>query len=309
MLKTKAINVVSSGAHKIKKTPLIVSIFEYLVIGLSGLLAGYGLSAILIPNGLLDGGFAGLAILISEILKTPFSLTLVTLSVPVLILVAFKLGISHTFRSAFGIVIFALASQYFHHAEPMTDEYLLAIVAGGVCLGLAAGLSIKYGGALDALEAIAVVVSENSRFSVDKIILWFNIALFTVATSLKGFEAGVGSVFLFYAIVSPLIAAITTAGSIYENMIVETDSPEDVAKVLEEYTASQRRVKLEEKKVFSKNSEGLYDFSGLIYEVSVKVARSEKAVLDEKVKEIDQDAVVSFTPINSVTGGEFEKKH
>jgi len=50
------------------------------------LLASIGLKAFLLPNGFLDGGVTGIAILISQLFDLNISLVLMTVSIPFLLL-------------------------------------------------------------------------------------------------------------------------------------------------------------------------------------------------------------------------------
>ncbi len=61
-------------------------ISEFTQIGLGILLSSIGLKAFLLPNGFLDGGVTGIAILLSEVYNFDISIVLILVSIPFLIL-------------------------------------------------------------------------------------------------------------------------------------------------------------------------------------------------------------------------------
>ena len=52
----------------------------------------------------------------------------------------------------------------FHDVPAFTADVLLATVFGGIILGIGIGLVIRYGGALDGTEILAILISKKFRF-------------------------------------------------------------------------------------------------------------------------------------------------
>ena len=67
-------------------TKLKLLFFEGIQITIGIILASIGLKAFLLPNGFLDGGVTGIAILISELFNINISLLLFAVSIPFLLL-------------------------------------------------------------------------------------------------------------------------------------------------------------------------------------------------------------------------------
>jgi len=72
-------------------------------------------------------------------------------------------------------------TAYLHHFDPFTNEKILAVLYGGVILGFGVGLVIRYGGALDGSEIVAILLSKKFRLPVGQIIMLFNVVIFIVA--------------------------------------------------------------------------------------------------------------------------------
>jgi uncharacterized membrane-anchored protein YitT (DUF2179 family) len=78
-------------------------ISEVLYIALGVLLASVGLKMFLLPNGFLDGGVTGIAILLSELFDWDVSYVLIIVSVPFLLLAWKSLSKRIFFKSTLSI--------------------------------------------------------------------------------------------------------------------------------------------------------------------------------------------------------------
>lgn len=70
------------------------------------------------------------------------------------------------------MVIFTVFLEVFAEFQNATSSELLAVVFGGVLLGVGVGLVLRSGGCLDGSEVVAMIVSKRSNFSTGQIILW-----------------------------------------------------------------------------------------------------------------------------------------
>ena len=64
--------------------------------------------------------------------------------------------------------------------EEVTDDILLALVYGGLLLGVGVGLVIKEGGCLDGTAAVAIMISKKANLSVGQIVFIFNIFIYGI---------------------------------------------------------------------------------------------------------------------------------
>ena len=76
-------------------------ISEFAQIGIGILLASIGLKMFLLPNGFLDGGVTGIAILLSELIDVNISYLLLIVSIPFLILAKYTMTTKILIKSIF----------------------------------------------------------------------------------------------------------------------------------------------------------------------------------------------------------------
>ncbi|MCH2234129.1 MAG: YitT family protein [Crocinitomicaceae bacterium] len=169
--------------EKIKKLRLkftrdVLSGFQ-LLIGV--VVASVGLKAFLIPNNFLDGGVTGIAILLHNITNVSTASWLIIVSVPFLALSYFFISKKIFWKSMISI----LALAFIVDAETfpvITDDKILIAFFGGGLIGLGIGIAIKNGSVLDSSELIGIFLNERFGVSIGRVILIFNVILFSVAS-------------------------------------------------------------------------------------------------------------------------------
>ena len=172
---------------------LVSEIFQ---IAVGVLLASIGLKVFLLPNGFLDGGATGIAILLSEITGMDISFLLLFVSLPFLFLAWYSLSKRIFVKSILSIIALAIMI-HFENFEPVTDDKLLIAIFGGLFLGAGIGLTVKNGAVLDGSEILGIFVNERYGISIGKVILVFNVILFSITAVLLSIEVAMYSILTF----------------------------------------------------------------------------------------------------------------
>ncbi len=172
---------------------LLSEIFQ-IAVGI--LLASIGLKMFLLPNGFLDGGATGIAILLSELFDFDISYILLIVSMPFLILAWFSLSKSIFIKSVLSIISLAVMI-HFENFNAITDDKLLIAIFGGLFLGAGIGLAIKNGAVLDGSEILGIYINNRLGISIGKVILLFNAILFGTTAILLSIEIAMYSILTF----------------------------------------------------------------------------------------------------------------
>ena len=172
---------------------LVSEIFQ---IAVGVFLASSGLKVFLLPNGFLDAGATGIAILISEITGMDISFLLLFVSLPFLFLAWYSLSKRIFVKSILSIIALAIMI-HFENFEPVTDDKLLIAIFGGLFLGAGIGLTVKNGAVLDGSEILGIFVNERYGISIGKVILVFNVILFSITAVLLSIEVAMYSILTF----------------------------------------------------------------------------------------------------------------
>ena len=169
---------------------------ETFQISVDVLLASIGLKVFLLPNGFLDGGATGIAILLSEVTGVDISFLLLFVSLPFLFLAWYSLSKRIFTKSIVSIVALAIMIHY-ENFEPVTDDKLLIAIFGGLFLGSGIGLTVKNGAVVDGSEILGIFINERYGISIGKVILVFNVILFSVTAALLSIEVAMYSILTF----------------------------------------------------------------------------------------------------------------
>ncbi|GAA4825312.1 YitT family protein [Algivirga pacifica] len=272
---------------------------EYLQIALGIFLASFGLKAFLLPNGFLDGGVTGIAILLSKLTPYGISFWLLIISVPFLLLGWFSIARRVVVKSVISIVALAIMIHY-ENFEAMTEDRLLISIFGGLFLGAGIGLTIKNGAVLDGSEILGVVINDRFGISIGKVILLFNIILFSITAMVFSKEQAMYSI-ITYLVTGKVVDLMIEGFEDYIGLMIFS---KDVA-VLKEVIVERMGAGL----TVYQNVEG-YGHSGkkegqqVIHTV---INRIDIRRLSKVIDEVDEKAVVIEFDINNIKGGVLRK--
>ena len=177
--------------------------YEYFQIFVGIVLTSLGLKAFLLPNGFLDGGVTGIALLVRTQVDIKMSFLLVAFSIPFLILGFFTVSKRIVIKSIISILGVALFI-HFENFQTITNDKLLISIFGGLLVGSGIGIAIRNGSVLDGSEILGIYLNDKFGLSIGKIVLLFNIILFTVTAFVETIEIAL------YSILTYIIAAKVT---------------------------------------------------------------------------------------------------
>jgi uncharacterized membrane-anchored protein YitT (DUF2179 family) len=125
----------------------------------------------LLPQKLAEGGVVGVGIILHHTLAVPVWLTVIALNVPIVALGIRVKGWSLLTRTVIGVAAFsgflALTSGY----EAFTAEKTLAIVYGGVLMGVGLGLVLRSGGTTGGTDILAIIGQQKFGLSVGTMVM------------------------------------------------------------------------------------------------------------------------------------------
>ncbi|WP_422107594.1 YitT family protein [Winogradskyella sp.] len=179
---------------KSSRTLKVLSEYGQLAFGI--VLASIGLKAFLLPNGFLDGGVTGIALLVRTQVDINISFLLVLFSIPFLILGYFTVSKRIVIKSIISILGLAFFI-YYENFDTITDDKLLISIFGGLFLGAGIGISIRNGSVLDGSEILGVYLNDKFGISIGQIILVFNVILFSITAMILSVEVALYSILTY----------------------------------------------------------------------------------------------------------------
>ncbi|WP_110926440.1 YitT family protein [Bacillus massiliglaciei] len=281
-----------------KRRNKLILIGRAILVIIGGFLAAYGLETVLIPNNVSDGGVTGLSIVASQFTDLPLSIFIAALNIPFIFLGYKQIGKSFAIYSIIGIVSLSAGTLLMHHVAPIIDgDTLLVTVVGGVILGFGMGLALRNGGALDGIDMLAVLLSKKLPFGTSDLILFLNLFVFIIVSSVFGLQGAILSG-IAYFIASKVIHIVEEGLSGSKTFKIITADPELMVETIRDrlgrgatYTLALGGYTNEEFK-----------------EITCVINRLEESKMKEIIYEIDPKAFVAIYDVSEVKGGNFKKR-
>jgi len=278
---------------KHSKAHNFLSEYGQIAIGIG--LASVGLKAFLLPNGFMDGGVTGIALLANRLIGVNISLLLVIFSLPFLILGYYTVSKRIVIKSILSILAFA-SLIHFGNYGTITEDKLLISIFGGLCLGAGIGIAIRNGSVLDGSEILGIYLNDRFGFSIGQVILLFNVVLFSITAYVVSVEVALYSILTY--IITAKVTDMTIEG--FEDFI-------GVTIVSNEYAAIKHAIMIElgvglttykGSKGFGSNGPQ-QDFD-IIHTI---INRIDIKKMHRIIEEIDENAFIVEFDVNNVKGG------
>lgn len=243
----------------------------------AGIINAFGITIFLTPVKLYDSGISGTSMLLEQI--TPehltLSLFLLILNVPLFLFGLKKQGKLFTLYAIYTVTVYSVAAWLITDVLPIDvsiasplagTDLLLCALFGGVISGVGSGLAIRYGGAMDGIEVMAVIFAKRLGITVGTFVMAYNILLYIIC----GFVLK-SWILPLYSIVT-YAAALKTVDFIVEGIdrakcaIIITEKPEKICKKLAEVFGSGT-TRLEAKGGYSNRDKSMIYFIVNRYQV------------------------------------------
>ena len=166
-----------------------------LLLTVAGIINACGVVLFLSPVQLYDSGISGTSMLASQLTggRIPLSLFLLIFNIPLFLYGLRRQGLAFTLRSIYAVVIYSVASLFFsgmlggEAASPIAGaDLLLCAVFGGMISGVGSGMTIRFGGAIDGMEVLAVIFAGRLGITVGTFVMAYNAVLYVIAGALVG---------------------------------------------------------------------------------------------------------------------------
>jgi len=169
---------------------------NFLLLLTAGIINAIGVNLFLAPAHLYDSGISGTSMLMGTLFAgIPMSVFLIVLNVPLFIFGNKMQGSHFTVYSIFAVAIYSAASYVitymlgidFSAGSPISgNDLLLCAVFGGLISGVGSGLTIRFGGAIDGIEVMAVIFAKRLGLTVGTFVMIYNAVLYIIAGFITG---------------------------------------------------------------------------------------------------------------------------
>ena len=281
-----------------QKVPVWKFFMRGALVMLGAVIAAYGLESVLIPNQVSDGGVTGLSIVGSQLFGLPLGLLIGILNIPFVILGYKQIGKDFAIYSVLGIATLAVSTSLMHHVPTIIEgDTLLITVVGGIILGLGMGIALRNGGALDGIDMLAVLISRKMPFGTSDLILFLNVFVFAIVSTVFGLQGAFLSAIAYY-IATKVIDIVEEGLSGSKKYSIITSEPDELVETIRERLGRSATVSTVQGGYSNEQQK----------EITCIINRLEDSKMKEIILEIDPTAFVVVYEVAEVRGGSFGKR-
>lgn len=174
-----------------KKVLSSLRIKNFLALTLAGIINAFGITVFLSPVNLYDSGISGTSMLVDRI--TPdcisLSLALLVLNIPLFAFGLKRQGGVFTIYAIYTVAVYSAAAWVINDVIPIDvstsspiagQDMILCALFGGVISGIGSGLAIRFGGAMDGIEVMAVIFAKRLGITVGTFVMIYNVILYVL---------------------------------------------------------------------------------------------------------------------------------
>ncbi len=280
-----------------------MNIKNFVALTIAGVINALGITMFLTPVKLYDSGISGTSMILSQVTPEFLSLSvfLIVLNIPLFLYGLKKQGKEFTVCAIYTVVIYSLCAWLITDVLPVDvsivspmagSDLFLCAVFGGIISGVGSGLAIRFGGAMDGIEVIAIIFAKKLGVTVGTFVMIYNVLLYILCGVIIQ-----SWILPLYSMVT-YAAALKTVDYIIEGFdrsksaMIITEKPDEICKELSDKF---------ENGITTLKAHGYYSDKSktMIYFV---VNRFQVGKMKSIVHSIDPKAYISITEVADIFG-------
>ena len=272
-----------------------------MLLTVAGIINAIGVTVFLAPVGLYDSGISGTSMLLSQLTPEWLSLSvfLIVLNVPLFLFGLKRQGVCFTIYSVYAVTIYSLFAWLITDVLPIDvsqvsplagSDLLLCAIFGGFISGMGSGLTIRFGGAMDGMDVMAVVFAKKIGLTVGSFTMIYNAILYVVCGAiLSSWTLALYSI-VAYAMALKTIDYIVEGIDRSKAATIITVMPNEVCRKLS--SEFECGITMIDAKGYYSNSE-----KTIVY---IVINRFQVGKMKEIIRSVDQKAYISISEVADV---------
>ncbi|WP_027400383.1 YitT family protein [Anaerovorax odorimutans] len=198
---------------------------------LGAVIIAFGINLFYVPVNLLGGGITAIAILSNILLGTNIALVTFVLNIPILILGIFLVDKEFVFFSSLGMISMSIALKLTENIPTPSENPITCIIAGGVIIGVGAGIMLRNNGSGGGLDVISRILYKYFSIPMGNSSLGSNALILIFACYFLGIDivvATIATIFISSTVVNYIIEGINYKRTV----IIITEKADEIALAL-----------------------------------------------------------------------------
>ncbi len=201
------------------------------LITIGAIVFGIGVKAIVIPQGLITGGIAGVGLLLFyyfELLSP--GLWYLIINIPIFLIGWIYVSRRFFFYSLFGMAVLSVVMDLIRFQIPIQDPFL-AVLAGGTIIGAGAGIVLYSLGSVGGNDIIGIILFQKYNLRIGNFFFIFNLVIFTFSFGILSVDLVLYSLAMSF-VISQVLEYVLTMFNQRKMVLIVSDRHEEIAKAV-----------------------------------------------------------------------------
>lgn len=206
-------------------------ILEYMLVIIGNLILALGVGLFILPNHILSGGVAGIAVALEPILHISSNMIINILTFCLFGVGALVLGKKFLIKTALSSILYPLfltIISQFTDAVYITDNAILASLYGGVMIGLGVGLVFRTGASTGGMDIPPLIINKYTGLPLPTLVLVIDGLTVILGAAVYGIEASLIGIISVWVSSYMINKAITFGGHEAKNVMIISDKYEEI---------------------------------------------------------------------------------
>lgn len=271
---------------------------EYMLVVLGNLILAIGVGLFVLPNHILSGGVAGIAVALEPIIHIDPNTIINILTLCLFGVGTLVLGRKFLLKTALSSILYPLfltIISQFEHTVFITDNLLLASLYGGILIGLGVGLVFRTGASTGGMDIPPLIINKYTGIPLPTLVLVIDGLTVVLGALVYGIEASLIGIISVWVSSYMINKAITFGAHDAKNVMIISDKYEEIMDKL--YESMNRGATI---------LEGIGGYTGERRPVlMVVIVKKQFAELNRIITHIDPSAFIIVTDAREVQGEGF----
>lgn len=206
-------------------------VFEYSIVLLGNFLLAVGVVLFILPNNVLTGGVAGIAIALQPLIHIKPEIMINLLTIGLFIIGTFVLGKRFAIKTLLSTISYpifiTMLTTYSAHTF-VTDDKLLATIYGGVFMGLGVGMVFRTGASTGGMDIPPLIVNKYFHYPLPTLVLITDGVTVVLGALVYGIEAALIGIISVWISSYLIDKTMMIGGHQTKNILIISDMYEEI---------------------------------------------------------------------------------
>lgn len=267
-------------------------------IALGNLVIAIGVTLFILPNNILSGGVAGIAVALKPIFNLPPAVVINGLTIGLYILGILVLGKRFALKTMISTIVYplfiTLLTTYIGSSQ-ITENPILASLYGGICIGVGIGMVYRVGGSTGGMDIPPLVINKFTGIPLPILVMCVDGATVILGASIYGIEAAMIGLISVWVCGMVIDKVITLGGHEAKQVMIITEKRKEMMDAI--FQEIDRGATL-------LHAHGAYTNQEKPV-IMIVVYKKQYAQLNHIIAAVDPEAFVIVSDVNEVQGEGF----